>query len=76
MLRQALGGGDLGAALTSVQMITYSVFVVFYIPCMATLVVLRRELGSRSMGMIAGLTVIIATLAALIARGVSVAIGI
>jgi ferrous iron transport protein B len=76
MLRQALGGGDLGEALTSVQMITFSVFVVFYIPCMATLVVLRRELGSRSMIMIAGLTVVIATLAALIARGASVVAGL
>ena len=76
MLRQALGGGDLGEALTSVQMITFSVFVVFYIPCMATLVVLRRELGSRSMLMIAGLTVVIATLAALFARGASVVTGV
>lgn len=76
MLRQALGGGDLGAALTSIQMITFSVFVVFYIPCMATLVVLRRELGSRSMIMIAGLTVVIASLAALVARGVSTVFGI
>jgi ferrous iron transport protein B len=52
-------------------MITFSVFVVFYIPCLATLSALRRELGGKAMLGIAGLTVLIASLAALIARGVA-----
>jgi ferrous iron transport protein B len=68
MLRQALGFVDFGVALTPVQMITYTVFVVFYIPCLATLTVLKRELGKRDMLTIAGLTVLIATLAAFLAR--------
>lgn len=68
MLRQALGFVDFGVALTPVQMITYTVFVVFYIPCLATLTVLKRELGRRDMLTIAGLTVLIATLAAIVAR--------
>jgi ferrous iron transport protein B len=68
MLRQALGGSDFGAVLTPVQMITFSVFVVFYVPCLATLAVIKRELGKKDMLTIAGLTVIIATIAALIAR--------
>jgi len=59
---------DFGVALTPVQMITYTVFVVFYIPCLATLTVLKRELGRRDMLTIAGLTVLIATLAAIMAR--------
>ncbi|MDR3577164.1 MAG: ferrous iron transport protein B [Anaerolineaceae bacterium] len=71
MLRQALGVQNLSAAMTSSQMITFSVFVVFYIPCLATLTVIRRELGTKAMVSIAGLTVLIATLAALLARGVS-----
>ena len=71
MLRQALGGASFAAALTPVQMITFSVFVVFYIPCLATLSALRRELGGKAMLGIAGLTVLIASLAALIARGVA-----
>jgi Fe2+ transport system protein B len=48
--------------------------VVFYIPCLATLAVLRRELGTRAMLLIAALTVFIATLAALLARGVALVI--
>jgi ferrous iron transport protein B len=68
MLRQALGFADFGTALTPVQMITYSVFVVFYVPCLATLSVLKRELGRRDMLTIAALTVLIATVAAVLAR--------
>lgn len=71
MLSQALGSFNLAAVMSSVQMVTFSVFVVFYIPCLATLVVIRRELGMRPMLSIAGLTVVIATLAALAARLVS-----
>lgn len=71
MLRQALGFADFGAALTPVQMITYSVFVVFYIPCLATLSVLKRELGRRDMLTITALTVLIATIAAVLARAVA-----
>jgi ferrous iron transport protein B len=68
MLRQALGVADLAAALTPAQMVTYTIFVVFYVPCLATLIVLRRELGNRDMFTIAALTVAIALLAALAAR--------
>jgi len=71
MLRQSLNVTDFSSALTPVQMVTFAVFVVFYIPCLATLAVLRRELGGRNMLRIAGLTVLIATLAALLARGVA-----
>ena len=53
-------------------MITFSVFVVFYIPCLATLSVLRRELGTKAMFSIAGITIVIAFIAALIARIIGV----
>lgn len=68
MLRQALGVEDFSNALNGVQMITFTVFVVFYIPCLATLAVLRRELGNRDMLLIGALTVVIALFAALVAR--------
>lgn len=68
MLRQALNVTDFSTALSEVQMITFAVFVVFYIPCLATLAALRRELNTRDMLTIAGLTVIIATVTALIVR--------
>ena len=68
MLGQALGTTQFNTVLTPVQMYTYAVFVVFYIPCLATLSALRREIGSRGMVAIASLTVLIALAAALCAR--------
>lgn len=69
MLRQALKISDFSDAMTPEQMIVFTVFIVFYVPCLATLAVLRRELGMRSMLIITALTILIATGAALIARG-------
>ena len=70
MLGQALGSMDFSQVLTPVQMITYTIFVIFYMPCLATLVVIRKELGTRSMWAIMGLSLVIATVTALLARGV------
>lgn len=72
MLSQALGTVNFGSALTSTQMIVYATFVMFYLPCLATLAVLKRELGTRAMSVIAGLTVIVALFASLVVRGVMV----
>ena len=44
----------------------------FYIPCLATLAVLKRELGARAMIYITALTVVVAMIAALVVRGVMV----
>lgn len=71
MLGQALGSMTFSLVLTPVQMITYAVFVVFYVPCLATMMVIRKEMGVKIMWSIVGLTTLIATLASLAARGVS-----
>jgi ferrous iron transport protein B len=71
MLQQALGVTDFSTVLSPVQMITFTVFVVFYIPCLATLAAIRRELGKRDMLLIAALTIVIAMGAALAARFLS-----
>lgn len=70
MLGQALGTTDFSAALSSEQMLVYATFVMFYLPCLATLSVLKRELGVRSMLVISALTVVVALIAALLVRGV------
>ena len=70
MLGQALGTMDFNLVLTNVQMFVFSVFVVFYVPCVATLAVLKRELGTRKMLVITALTVVIALVTALLTRGV------
>lgn len=69
MLGQALGTLEFDLVLTQAQMITFAVFVVFYIPCLATLVVLRRELGWRAMGSVAAVATVVALLVALAVRG-------
>jgi ferrous iron transport protein B len=69
MLGQALGTLEFDLVLTQAQMITFAVFVVFYVPCLATLVVLRRELGWRAMGSVAAIATVVALLVALAVRG-------
>ena len=71
MLSQALGTIDFASALSSTQMIVYATFVMFYLPCLATLSTLRRELGTRAMLTIAALTVLVALISALLLRGVT-----
>ncbi len=69
MLRQALNVTDISQVLTPEQMITFTIFVVFYIPCLATLSALRKELNTRDMFIIATLSVVIAMVTALLGRG-------
>lgn len=71
MLGQALGTNDFSASLTSGQMLVYATFVMFYLPCLATLSVLRRELGTRSMLIISALTVLVALVASLFVMGIA-----
>ena len=70
MLRQALNVTDISQALSPEQMITFTIFVVFYIPCLATLAVLKKELGTKLMLIIAGFSVVIAMATALIGRSI------
>lgn len=69
MLGQALGTMNFGSAMTPVQLFTFTVFVMFYVPCVATLIMLRRELGTKGMLWITLITVVVAMVAALVARG-------
>lgn len=71
MLGQALGSMNFNLVLSPVQMITFTVFVIFYMPCLATIAVIRKELGNKSMWVIMGLTIIIATVSALVVRFIS-----
>jgi len=69
MLSQALGTTDFASALSTAQLVTYAAFVMFYVPCLATLSVLRHELGTRAMLAVSALTVMVALLAAMLVRG-------
>ncbi len=68
MLMQALGTSRLLEVLTTTQILTFTVFVIFYIPCVATLGVLAREFGVKRMGYITVMTTGVAVLLALLVR--------
>ncbi len=45
MLIQALGTTDIEAVLSSLQILVFTVFVTFYVPCVSSIMVMWRELG-------------------------------
>ena len=45
MLNEALGTTQLSTVLTQTQLLTFTVFVLFYIPCASTIAALSREIG-------------------------------
>ncbi len=47
MLNEALGTTNLQSVLTQTQLLTFTVFMLFYIPCAATIAALSREVGWR-----------------------------
>lgn len=71
MLTQALGTSDYNSVLTDAQMFTFTIFVIFFIPCVATMMMIKRELGLKEMYAITGLTFMIAVVAGVISRGIS-----
>jgi len=75
MLVQALGTTDLATALSPAQALTFTVFVVFYVPCVATIAALWRELGGRDTAWITGMTIVLATALAVAVRVLSAALG-
>ena len=75
MLVQALGTTHVGAVLSPAQMMTFTVFVVFYMPCVATVAVMLREVGWKDTVWISGLTVVVATVLATAVRLAFAALG-
>lgn len=69
MLTQALGTTDYGNVLTQSQMFTFTVFIIFFIPCVATMMMIKKELGTKQMYAITGITFLIAIVVGLFARG-------
>lgn len=49
MLVQALGTSDFSVVMTNAQMLIFTIFSLFYIPCLATLGMLRSVTGNRGM---------------------------
>jgi len=68
MLVQALGTSDFSSVMTNGQLLTFTVFTIFYVPCLGTLAMLRSVSGVRGMLAALGLTTLVATLGALVFR--------
>jgi len=68
MLIQALGTPHILTVMSKMQVLVFTVFVVFYIPCLATIAVLWREIGSKRALLTVLFTLILATGLALAAR--------
>jgi ferrous iron transport protein B len=68
MLIQALETPHVLAVMSKLQILVFTVFVVFYIPCLATIAVLWREIGPKKALLTAFFTLILATGLALAIR--------
>ncbi len=68
MLVQAMGTTQLNMVLNDGQMLTFTLFVVFYVPCVATIAVMARELGWRDTALISGFSVVVAVAVAVAGR--------
>jgi len=68
MLIQALGTSHVLDVMSRTQIITFVVFVTFYVPCIATIAVLMQEFGKKRAGFVLIFTTIIATVMAVLIR--------
>jgi ferrous iron transport protein B len=75
MLVQALGTTDIRAVMTAAQMLTFTVFITFYIPCLATLAAMTKEIGHKLTALAAAYSLLLATLLGLATRFLLEAIG-
>ena len=70
MLMQALGTTHVLGVMTAAQIFIFTLFVTFYLPCMATLASMIRELGWRLTLAASGALLALAIVISLAARGV------
>lgn len=69
MLSQSFGGvTNFSTVLTPVQMMTFTIFVLFYIPCVSTIAVLYRETGLKNTFYVSLGTTVLAIVLAMITR--------
>ena len=74
MLFQALGTNALDTVMTNGQILVFTVFVVFYIPCVATIGVLIKQIRLKATLIIVIFTFFLALVLGVIVRGFSVLI--
>ncbi len=60
MLYQALGTENVAAVMTSTQILVFTLFIVFYVPCLATLGVMGKEIGWKRTSLATAVTMLLA----------------
>jgi ferrous iron transport protein B len=68
MLTQALGTNQVLTVMTPIQIMIFTIFVTFYIPCLATIAALWREIGKKGAWGAILLTLLVAVILSLAAR--------
>jgi ferrous iron transport protein B len=69
MLTEALGTPQITTALTLTQLLTFTIFVLFYVPCASTIAAMSREVGWKGAATAAGLSLVLALVLGLLTRG-------
>ena len=72
MLIQALGTPHILSVMTASQIVVFTFFVTFYVPCVATLVVLVKETGWKLTAAVAAYSLLAATIIGLAARALPI----
>jgi ferrous iron transport protein B len=72
MLIQALGTPHVLTVMTATQMVVFTLFITFYIPCVATLAALVRETGWKLTAAVGAYSLLVATLIALAGRALPI----
>jgi ferrous iron transport protein B len=68
MLLQALGTTDVLSVMSRVQIFVFTVFIVFYLPCVATFGVMTKELGLKKTVLASVFSLFLAILLAMVTR--------
>ncbi|MEA2022549.1 MAG: nucleoside recognition domain-containing protein, partial [Candidatus Caldatribacteriota bacterium] len=68
MLIQALGTSNVISVMSATQIMTFTIFIIFYIPCVATIAVLWKEIGSKKTLFTIAFTFIVAIVLGVITR--------
>lgn len=68
MLVQALGTTRVSAVMTTSQILVFTIFITFYIPCVATIATMVKEIGRKMTAIAVSYSFFIATLLAATAR--------
>ena len=68
MLTQALGTSEILTVMTKSQVLVFTVFVIFYIPCLATIAALWKEIGKKEAILTVLFTLLVAITLGLLTR--------